>query len=1019
MSSKSYFGARSRLCVAVIAALGTGGAALAQQPLEEVTVTGTRVRQTDGMATPVPVTVVTPNELSTFEPGGTIAEQLDALPQFFQTATAQRGTGGSIVAGTSGGSYLDMRALGAQRTLVLLDGSRMMPADKRGSTNIDVFPTALIRSVEVVTGGASAAYGADALGGVTNFILDREFQGLKIDAGTGVTDWGDGKRWNVSIAGGTQIGERLNLIGSIESRHIDQIQRDPEELVEKTSWFRRWGHVTNPEWYPGAPAGIPQRLTRPWIASTDSSPTGIIWARQQSSPNPTPLIPFAFNGYTFLEDGSAARPFIKGDYYASPYDPGSTWTMSGGPEARAHNLAFDGGPSGREVVGRSTFVGLKYALTDNVSIFAQYLEGRSESNFVNQRGTVYLADGKHATVFRDNAFLPEEIGRAMDEAGIDHFQLSKLGSFSWNNGVGKGAKNRAAFVTDSWSVGLDVAFANGWDLRASWQSGESEKTTGIYDEVRIDRVFLAMDAVRDPETGAIVCNVQLYNPTEEELFESIRHLGLESSLGGPLMSPVGLDNTIRDCVPFNVMGDGNMSRAAMDYMTTPITGESIVKQDFAEVLVTGEVYEGWGAGPVSLAGGLTYREQSFSDRSLPVDVDALGPPQNAPEIGIRGFPIRYYAALNTLHQFSSIPTASGKYDVWEWFAEGNVPIWASASGSRYLGGSLAYRASDYSSVGRIESWKAGIDFQVAEPLRFRMTQSRDVREASFSERFDSQNGGASITDPRKDNASFTTVVIAGGNPELRPEIADTTVFGLVYEPQWASGLSLSTDWYKIKIKDAVGTLGAQRIVDECELNGVQSLCNQIVRNPGDGSIETIYNVFLNVDRANVEGVDMELAYRTEPNLFGDRSESLSLRFLGGYLIERSDTPLGGTPWDVAGQLGTPDFTANATLTYNIDNFGVQLQQRYIADTIRNLRWTEGVDVDDNTIPSASYTNLRLSYSADSFNGAAWTVALHVTNLFDRDPPIIPSSSPYGAAQSIHNDYDVFGRRYQLSFNMSF
>ncbi|MES2625355.1 MAG: TonB-dependent receptor [Pseudomonadota bacterium] len=985
-------------------------------PLEEIRVTGTRIKQTDGMVTPVPITTVTTAELASFEPGGTVAEQLDALPQFFNTATAQRGGGGSIVAGTSGGSYLDMRSLGAQRTLVLFDGSRMMPADKRGSVNVDIFPTALIRSIDVVTGGASAAYGADALGGVTNFILDREFQGLKMELGTGVTEVGDGERWNFSVAGGKQIGDRLNVIGSVEARHINQIQRNPEDLDE--DWFQRWGHVTNPAWYPGAPKGIPQRLTLPWVSSTDSSPTGIIWARQRSSPSPTPLIPFRYNGQTFLEDGSATRNFIRGDVYADPLRSGSTLTQSGGPEGQIHNSAFDAGTAGNEVVGRSGFGALQYKFSDSLTGFAQVMIGRSESNFTRMRGDAYLSDGKHATVFRNNAYLPADIGKAMDEAGIDSFQLSKLGSILGTTDIGRGSDNRAVFSTYSWNVGFDAVLPNGWDLRASWQSGESDKRTGIYDEVRIDRVFLSMDAVRDPKTGAIVCNVQLYNPTEAQLAQSIAHLGLQSSSGGPLMSPVGLDNTIRDCIPHNVMGAGNMSQAAADYMVTPIIGESVVKQDFAEMLLTGELFEGWN-GPISFAGGLTYRDQSFSDHALPEDIDALGPPQNAPNIGIRGFPIRYYAALDTLHKFSSVPTARGDYDVWEWFSEINVPVWEAASGEQRVDTSVAYRSSDYSSVGRVESWKLGVDFQLLEDLRFRVSKSRDVREASFSERFDKQNGGASVTDPSKGNAVFTTVVIAGGNPNLRPEKADTVVAGFIYEPRWLEGLRLSTDWYEVKIADAVSTLGAQRIVDECEINKVQELCAQIERKTDDKSISTIYNVFLNVAQAKVEGVDTEIAYRMEPDFVGDYAEAIDFRLLAGYVIERSDTPLGGVPFDIAGQLATPDLTGTATLRYDIGAWNVQLQQRYTADTIRNMRWVEGVDVDINTVDSANYTNFRLGYDGELSNGARYRLGFNVTNMFDRDPPIIASSSPYGASQTIHNDYDSYGRRYQLSLNMDF
>ncbi|HEX5420629.1 MAG TPA: TonB-dependent receptor plug domain-containing protein, partial [Gammaproteobacteria bacterium] len=197
-------GALPLAIAAVLAASASGPRAYAQDaagpavpnagqgsnPVEEVVVTGSRVRQATGMLTPTPVTAVTPAELSSFEPGGTVADQLNSLPQFFGNRSAESSPG-AMRAG-SGSSFLNMRDLGPNRTLVLFDGSRMVPADINGSVDIDTFPTALIRSVDVVTGGASAAYGADALGGVTNFVLNREFEGLKINAGTGVTEFGDG-----------------------------------------------------------------------------------------------------------------------------------------------------------------------------------------------------------------------------------------------------------------------------------------------------------------------------------------------------------------------------------------------------------------------------------------------------------------------------------------------------------------------------------------------------------------------------------------------------------------------------------------------------------------------------------------------------------------------------------------------------------------------------------------------------------------------------------------------------------
>lgn len=1021
---------KTRALVAALAAASAGTVwtqtAFAQEELEEIQVTGTRIRATDGMVTPVPVTAVSPSELSSFQPGATVAEQLSTLPQFFNNNTSQRG--GGVLFGDGGGSYLNMRNLGSNRTLVLFDGSRVVPADKRGGVNVDTLPTALMRTVDVVTGGASAAYGADALGGVTNFILDREYEGLKVEVGSGVTERGDGARWNFSLAGGTTIGENTNIIGSVQALHVNQINREADELDD---WYQRYGWVTNPAWTPGN-TSVPQRLTVRDVVSSEHSPTGVIWARNGSS-STSPAIPFSMNGMTFLEDGSDVRRFVQGSIYAAPNRSGSTKSMSGGPEVGIANDAFGSGLAGNEVVSRSAFLAVKHDFSDKFSAYAQALVGRSESNSVSVRGGASLQDGWFATIYRDNAFLPASVASAMDAANIGSFQLHKLGAFEGALEPGVGSDNKGVFGTYSWSVGFDAELPNGWDLRGSWQSGESHKRTGIYDEIRVDRMFLAIDAVRDPATGAIVCNVQRYNPTPQQLQAAVA--GRLESPGGapggttpplstnPLLSPIGLDNTVRDCQPWNVFGNGNGSQAAIDYMMTPKMGDSYVDQDFAEVLVTGDLIEGW-AGTINFAAGLTYRDQSFSDRALPREIDVLGPPLNAPSIGIRGIPPGFTGGSANLHQFSTVPDVSGQYDVWEWFGEVNVPVWEFGTGPQRIDSSLAFRRSDYSTVGSVDSWKAGIDFQLLEDLRFRVTKSRDVREATFSERFDFQGGGGSVNDPRFNNTNFQITTVSGGNPELKPEEASTLVAGLVYQPVWLEGLRVSADYYDIKIKDAVGTLGIQRIVDECEKNGVAELCSKFERDPATGFIGRVFNTFLNVAQARVEGVDFETSYSMEPNFLSSETESLNFRLLGGYIMERSDTPLGGRPLDQSGWLATPDLTMVASLTYGFGPYSVMLQQRYIADTLNkntgaSSSWVVGRDVDTLRISSGNYTNLQLGYAGELSNGGQYRLNFNVTNLLDRAPPIVPSYGTRGGAQAIPQDFDEFGRRYQLSLNVSF
>src|SRR5690606_35931450 len=175
--------------------------------LEEITVTGSRIRQTSGFTTPLPITAMTINELNDLEPGSTVAEQLDALPQFFGNASME--STATTLTSVSGSTSLDLRNLSGNRTLVLFDGYRMVPSSKEGTVHVDFFPTALVRTVDVVTGGASAAYGADAVGGVTNFVIDRQFQGFKLNTSAGRNEFGDGDRWSLSMAGGRKFGERL------------------------------------------------------------------------------------------------------------------------------------------------------------------------------------------------------------------------------------------------------------------------------------------------------------------------------------------------------------------------------------------------------------------------------------------------------------------------------------------------------------------------------------------------------------------------------------------------------------------------------------------------------------------------------------------------------------------------------------------------------------------------------------------------------------------------------------------
>ncbi len=1015
----------------------------AQDPaVEEIQITGSRVRITNGMATPTPVTALTAGELNNFNPGGTVAEQLDNLPQFFNTQTAQRG--GGALFGSAGGSFLNMRNLGQQRTLVLLDGSRVVPGDKSGSVNVDTLPTALLKTVDVVTGGASAAYGADAIGGVTNFILDRKFQGFKFSAGTGITDMGDGKRYNFSAAFGHKVSDRLNVIGSVDVKHIDQIERTEKDM--DPGFFQRWGWVANPSFKATDPAGTnPQYLIRPWVASTTQSPYGLIVganvgpALASPSAGAASASTAAFNAsglanMKFTRDGTAITPFVKGDYYTTTGQA----TMSGGPEADLANQAFSvGGANGNEVVGRSMFLGADYQLTDKISVFGQIMEGRSESNFASNRATYEMEAPWTVTVFRDNAYLPAALAAIMDANKFTALQVNKNGAFMNVPEIGTGSRDHNVLTIQSWSAGFNAELNDNWSLKGTFQDGQSGRKSQVINKLRADRMFLAADAVRDPATGKIVCRVSLVNPTPAQLAASPSLKGLYTSRSDqlnsidgvttrvPLYSPIGLDNTVGGCVPYDVMGNGNITSDAVKYVGTDKFGLGKVYQNFSELLLTGELFKGWGYGPVSLAAGMTYRDQSFFDGATPAGVDDLGPPRNDPALGIQGFPAGI--ALNgspNLHQFSTVPLIYGGYHVTEWFGELEAPFWKSASGNQSVGGSAAYRQSDYSTSGMVHTWKLGVDIQLYADLRLRATRSRDVREPTFAERFDAQGGGGAVNDPSRNNLASQITTVSVGNQKLTPEFANTDVLGFVFQPSFLPGLQVSSDWYKVSVQNAIGQLGTQRIVNDC-VAGITSEC-QYVERDDQGIIGRVFNPWLNVASAFVMGVDSELSYRMEPNFFKNEKESLAVRFLWGHVTERSNiSSVGAASIDIAGGVGAPKDTATLSANYNVGNWGFQLQSRWIDSvTLAKINGggvlaVSGVDFDDATVASHAVFNGQVVYSGQAKNGGTWSVGLAVQNLFDRNPPIIASFNSRSGSQLISDTYDAEGRRYALNFNYSF
>jgi outer membrane receptor protein involved in Fe transport len=960
----------SKVAAAVAFALVGSYAAttLAQEAVpEEITVTGSRIVR-DGMSTPTPVTAVTADDLNMMAPGN-IIKSLDLLPPFFMNEAPDTAASKSASAGAAN---VNLRGLGANRTLVLLDGRRMVPSNRLGAVDINLFPEAMFERVEVVTGGASAAYGTDAVAGVVNFILKDNFEGFDVHAQGGVTDRSDGENREFSFAYGTPIGEHGHLMTSLEGYAAHKI-----ETLEGRDWFKSWGLVTNPG--PG-----PRDLVRPYVVSNTSTFGGLI-----DAPG-TPI-----DRLEFLPDGTT-RPFVAGELVGRPGGLGTQTIPHGG--SGVDPLTDRGGSLVPSDERASLFVHYKYDVSDNTSLYAQVLAG---TNQVNSVGTLPLGiAGWAGRIYSGNPFLPANVQQLMTANNIPSFLLQRYHS------TADLAHDR--FVTDndtkSLTLGADHEISSdglfdGWNMKAYAQFGRNDNEITEVDFIRTDRLPEAMDAVLDGN-GNIVCRAALFQP-----------------------------QNYGNCVPINLLGQGRASRAAIDYVTT---GDQFIlaktKQNVAEFSMDGDVADGW-AGPISLAFGGAWREESINQTLGPADLIALSTPLNeaancgqagAPACtGVRGVPSQFSATPNEVLIFTNVQPISGSYNVAEVFSESIIPLVADKAAAKSLDLNVAARYADYSGSGGIWAWKGGLDWQITDAVRLRTTRSRDIRAATLSERFDRQGVGTAVNDSHFTPVrNYTTTQIIGGNPNLNPEEADTLAAGIVFTPRALDGFSMSVDYYEIDIAGALAQVGVQVLTDNCEIRHIAESCAKITRDPTTQQITVIDNAFINQDSARVVGTDLEVGYRMQLGGGGN----LSVRWLSTWLNEWSTTALGAPKRDTAGETGDgslPDFKSTTYLRYNKGKLGLFAQERFIASGKLDFDDVEGVTIDDNSVDSRYYTDAGLTWDGGDAN-LSWQLTFNVQNLFDRDPPVAAAWAQFSGTR-VTNDrlFDFYGRRYTVGIDFKF
>ena len=939
-----------------------------EQEIEQVVVTGSRL-QREGMTSPTPITQLSVQELHNANPQS-LAQGLAQLPSM-STSTVPGSQGGRTSAGP--GTFLSLRGLGSNRNLILLDGMRVAPTNVLGNVDVNLLPQTLVKDVQIVTGGASAAYGSDAVAGVTNFILDTRFTGFKADLSGGESGVGDGQMIKSSFAwGGSFLNDRLHVITSFDWR-----DSKPAYQNNRAWTYQNCGIIGVPgRTTANATPGNPRQVQTCGVEQENASYGGVI----VSGPWVTSTRSVSFGA------GGVPEAFIYGSYAATPAPLAANPTAAQLTAARLTGLYQVGGTGDPTLQGDVTnfytpldnkvlFGRVGFDFTDNIEGFAQLTATRTHS--YSAQTPPYFNGSNPLTIFSGNPFIPATVQSTMTAGGISQFSLG-ITPKSW--GV---IETDTQVQSYDATVGVKGKFAGSWSWDAHVERGRTQWREAYLDDISMARLYRALDSVVDPASGATVCRVTLTNPSAAN----------------------------NQCVPLNPFGAGSASPAALNYIHGTMWQWNVVVQDSAAADISGEPFSLW-AGPVSVGTGIEWRRLEGSQSS-----DATA--HNTIDFtGVRGF----YSGLATQvggWATSNILPYSGTINVTEGYVETLIPLLKDQFLAKSLDLNAAARETGYSQSGTVTTWKAGLTYRPVDDLLLRASESRDIRAPGISDLYAPVALGppAGYTDTPHGGTPIRVSVGGKGNPDLTPETAKTFTGGFTYQPSWLTGAALSADYYDIKIAEAMAAVGAQDTLDRCAL-GQTLFCGNIIRD-GSGNVLYIYTPTENLNQARTRGVDLEASYRV-----GLGAGTLSFRTLATKLLEQSttsSTAKGQSYIDNAGVVGAlaPSWILNASVDWAQGPWSLDLNSRYVSGGRYSATYTAS-DLDSLhlQIPSNITFNTSAHYTFRSVAGSP-ELYLQVQNLFGRDPPIVPGGASLIGFQTLSSLYDTMGRFFSAGVRVSF
>ena len=977
----------------------------------EIVITGSRIPQPN-LTSASPVTVLSSQDIKL--QGTTRTEDLiNSLPQSFATQ------GSNISNGATGTASVNLRNLGSARTLVLINGRRLQPGDPRlGSiADINFVPAPLVKRVDVLTGGASSVYGADAVAGVVNFIMDSNFTGLRIDAQASTFmhyNNASSSILNADVARGFRPPHGWSVNGGAQDI----------AAAFGASFEDNRGHIMAYATY--------RKQDQVLQASRDYSFCSLAarTAAQGGRGSGTPPRDFNCAGSATSANGTFFTNVGTFQVVGNQFVPGST-PFNFGP------YNFYQRPDERYTLG--AFAEYEIAPGARPYLEAMFMDDTSHSQ-IAPSGDFF----KTTTINCDNPLLSTQQFNTIcvpNNTFVDANGVTQAIAFAGRRNVEGGGREDHLEHT-AWRVvaGVKGDILKGVSYDAYYQFGTTRLSEVFTNDFSIRRLQMALDVIANPAVGGVpgvpvgapVCRATVLTPG---------------------------DATAAACAPYDIFVTGGVNPAALAFLQTPLIQTGSVNEIVANTNFTIEggeygIQTPWADRGVGLNVGVEYRKESLETQ-----------------------PDLEFQLGDGAGQGGPILPVNGQFDVREAFAELQVPIVEHSFIDEFTitGG---YRYSDYKVGGshfNTNTYKIEARLAPIPDILARASYNRAVRAPNVVELFATQAVGlggtvdpcASAAPTASAAACANTGVTAaqygsivpnpanqynalfGGNTALSPETADTYTFGLLLKPRWVPGLAISADYFDIKVKDLVSPgLGFQTIMNNCLATGNPATCSLIHRSPVTGSLWLTLDGFidnrnLNIGGLRTKGVDLNASYSHRLGGLGTLSANLVGTWLKGLSVDTGlnpNTTFGGSPldgrFDCVSRYGntcgtpSPEWRHSFRVGFTLPNgLGISGRWRYFSSVKLDTRSTDcdlgsnillptphcgevptdpGYAPANEKIAAESYFDLTISARV----GDRYNFRVGANNILDKQPPIVGSevsNTPFGNGDTYPQVYDALGR----------